>query len=139
MRLNVPISVGAWGRFFSRWDVLAVLLILGLLVFLAEASRHLLAPLAELQRRPVSLDAANLPEYAAPVDKSVQVTGIEHDIAVPFRIKTTAGVVSFFSMTTVFGTPVDVMLSEIALELFFPADAETATSVQRMVADGQAN
>ncbi len=65
MRLNVPISVGGWGRFFTRWDVLAVLLILGLLVFLAEASRHLLQPLAELQLRPVSLDPANLPEYAA--------------------------------------------------------------------------
>jgi NitT/TauT family transport system permease protein len=65
MRLNVPISVGGWRRFFSRWDVLAVLLILGLLVFLAEASRHLLQPLTELQRQPVSLDPANLPEYAA--------------------------------------------------------------------------
>ena len=63
MRLNVPISVG--GRFFTRWDVLAVLLILGLLVFLAEASRHLLQPLSELQVRPVSLDPGNLPEYAA--------------------------------------------------------------------------
>jgi NitT/TauT family transport system permease protein len=63
MRLNVPISVG--GRFFTRWDVLAVLLILGLLVFLAEASRHLLQPLSELQVRPVSLDPSNLPEYAA--------------------------------------------------------------------------
>jgi NitT/TauT family transport system permease protein len=65
MRLNVPISVGGWGRFFTRWDVLAVLLILGLLVFLAEASRHLLQPLTELQRQPVSLDPANLPAYAA--------------------------------------------------------------------------
>ena len=65
MRLNVPISVGGWGRFFTRWDVLAVLLILGLLVFLAEASRHLLQPLTELQRQPVSLDPANLPGYAA--------------------------------------------------------------------------
>jgi len=63
MRLNVPISVG--GRFFTRWDIIAVLLILGLLVFLAEASRHLLQPLTELQRQPVSLDPANLPEYAA--------------------------------------------------------------------------
>src|SRR5208337_4539349 len=65
MRLNVPISVGGWGRFFTRWDVLALILILGLLVFFAEASRHLLQPLAELQRQPVSLDPANLPEYAA--------------------------------------------------------------------------
>jgi NitT/TauT family transport system permease protein len=65
MRLIVPISVGGWPRMFTRWDVLAVLLILGLLVFFAEASRHLLQPLTELQQKPVSLDPANLPEYAA--------------------------------------------------------------------------
>ena len=63
MRLNVPISVR--GSFFTRWDILAILLILGLLVFLGEASRHLLQPLSELQRQPVSLDPRNLPEYAA--------------------------------------------------------------------------
>jgi len=65
MRVNVPISVGGWARLFSRWDLLAVLLILGLLVFLAEASRHLFEPLAELQRQPPSLDPRYLPEYAA--------------------------------------------------------------------------
>ena len=63
MRLNVPISVR--GSFFTRWDVSAILLILGLLVFLGEASRHLLQPLSELQQQPVSLDPRNLPEYAA--------------------------------------------------------------------------
>ncbi len=61
----VPISVGDWARLFSRWDVLAVLLILGLLVFFSEASRHLFAPLTELERSPTSLNPANLPEYAA--------------------------------------------------------------------------
>ncbi len=65
MRVIVPISVGGWARLFSRWDVLAVLLILGLLVFLAEASRHLFEPLTELQQQPLSLDPRNLPEYAA--------------------------------------------------------------------------
>src|ERR1700751_4171599 len=65
MRLNVPISVGGWARFFTRWDILAVLLILGLLVFLGEASRHLFEPLSDLQRTPPSLDPRNLPEYAA--------------------------------------------------------------------------
>jgi NitT/TauT family transport system permease protein len=45
--------------------MLAVLLILSLLVFLAEASRHLFEPLTELQRQPPSLDPRNLPEYAA--------------------------------------------------------------------------
>jgi NitT/TauT family transport system permease protein len=65
MRVIVPISVGGWTRLFSRWDVLAVLLIFGLLVFLSEASRHLFEPLAELQKQPTSLDPRNLPEYAA--------------------------------------------------------------------------
>jgi NitT/TauT family transport system permease protein len=65
MRVIVPISVGGWTRLFSRWDIIAVLLVLGLLVFLAEASRHLLEPLADLQKQPPSLDPSNLPEYAA--------------------------------------------------------------------------
>src|SRR5665213_3392967 len=65
MRVIVPISVGGWVRLFTRWDLLAVLLILGMLVFLAEASRHLFEPLTELQQQPPSLDPRNLPEYAA--------------------------------------------------------------------------
>jgi len=65
MRVIVPISVGGWARLFSRWDLLAVLLILGFLVFLAEASRHLFEPLTELQNQPLSLDPRNLPEYSA--------------------------------------------------------------------------
>jgi NitT/TauT family transport system permease protein len=65
MRVIVPISVGGWARLFTRWELLAILLILGLLAFLAEASRHLLQPLAELQQQPLSLDPAHLPEYAA--------------------------------------------------------------------------
>lgn len=58
----------------------------------------------------------------------------EHDesasIAVPFRLRTEAGVLSFISTITVFGTPVDVTLSELALESFFPADARTAAALQ---------
>jgi NitT/TauT family transport system permease protein len=65
MRVFVPISVGGLARLFSRWDVIAVLLVLGLLVFLGEASRHLFEPLAELQKQPPSLDPRHLPEYAA--------------------------------------------------------------------------
>jgi NitT/TauT family transport system permease protein len=65
MRVIVPISVGGWSRLFSRWDVLAVLLIIGLLVFLGEASRHLFEPIAELEKQPPSLDPRYLPEYAA--------------------------------------------------------------------------
>ena len=62
---TLPISVAERRFTLSRWDVLAVLLVLGVMAFLAEASRHLLAPLADLQQTPISLDPANLPEYAA--------------------------------------------------------------------------
>lgn len=48
------------------------------------------------------------------------------EIAVPFRLSTDEGELSFLSTTTVFGTPVDVTLSELAIESFFPADAATA-------------
>jgi NitT/TauT family transport system permease protein len=65
MRPILPISVQGWTRLFTRWDVLAVLLTLGLILFLAEASRNLLQPLSELQREPLSLDPVHLPLYAA--------------------------------------------------------------------------
>ncbi len=65
MAWTLPISVTERRLSLSRWDLLAVLLVLGVMVFLAEASRHLLAPLSELKMTPISLDPANLPEYAA--------------------------------------------------------------------------
>lgn len=47
-------------------------------------------------------------------------------VAVPLRLRDGEGrVLSFLSTTTVFGTPVDVTLSELALECFFPADEIT--------------
>jgi len=49
----------------SRWDVLAFIVVIGLIVFLGETSRGLFAPLAQLQQTPLSLDPARLPEYAA--------------------------------------------------------------------------
>ena len=47
-------------------------------------------------------------------------------IVVPLRFITDVGTLSLFSTTTIFGTPVDITLSELAIESFFPADAATA-------------
>jgi NitT/TauT family transport system permease protein len=49
----------------SRWDVLAFIVVIGLIVFLGETSRGLFAPLTALERAPLSLDPVHLPEYAA--------------------------------------------------------------------------
>ncbi|GAA4824463.1 helix-turn-helix domain-containing protein [Tomitella cavernea] len=52
--------------------------------------------------------------------------GAEDGIIVPLRLRTDVGVLSLLSVTTVFGTPLDVTVSELAIESFYPADAETA-------------
>jgi hypothetical protein len=39
---------------------------------------------------------------------------------------------SFFSTTMIFGTPVDITLSELAVETFFPADDLTAARMRAM-------
>jgi NitT/TauT family transport system permease protein len=49
----------------TRWDVLAFIVVIGLVVFLGETSRGLFAPLTALELTPMSLDPAHLPEYAA--------------------------------------------------------------------------
>ena len=54
-------------------------------------------------------------------------------VAVPFQFVTEGGILSFLSTTTVFGTPVDITLSELALESFFPANAATADALRQMV------
>jgi len=53
-------------------------------------------------------------------------------VVVPLRLRTDAGTLSFFSTTTVFGTPVDITLSELAIESFFPADADTAEFLRKL-------
>lgn len=50
-------------------------------------------------------------------------------VAVPFRLMTERGLLSFYSTTTVFGAAVDITLSELSLETFFPADAATAEAI----------
>lgn len=47
-------------------------------------------------------------------------------IAVPLVLDLPQGRLSLISTTTVFGTPVDLTLSELAIEAFFPADRESA-------------
>jgi hypothetical protein len=51
-------------------------------------------------------------------------------VVVPLQLRSDAGVLSFLSTTTIFGTPVDVTLSELAIESFFPADAATAAALR---------
>src|SRR3954452_3163098 len=50
----------------------------------------------------------------------------EHDVFIPPQL----GDLSFLSTRTTFGTAVDVTVSELAIEAFFPADGATAAALQ---------
>lgn len=54
-------------------------------------------------------------------------------VAVPLRIKVDGKAMALISATTVFTTAVDITLSELAIETFWPADEETAARMGRIV------
>lgn len=57
---------------------------------------------------------------------------------VPLELVTAGGRLSLIGTTTIFGTPVDVTVSELALESFFPADAASAETLRRLAATAAA-
>jgi len=105
---------------------------------LAQWRQHLL----ERLRRQVELSADavladlldELRKYPAPAssDRASDGNGDFGGVVIPLRLVSEGAILSFFSTTTVFGTPLDITLSELALEAFFPADPTTAESLSRL-------
>lgn len=91
-----------------------------------SADPRLAALLEELKTYPAPPEAG--PRRPAPVEAGA--------IAVPLTLTSPAGPLSFLSTTTVFGTAVDVTLSEVTIEAFFPADAQTVKAMAELA--GQA-
>lgn len=105
---------------------------------LPEWRSHLLARL--IRQIDVSADPVlqellkELSSYPLLCENKAARSGTDYaGVAVPFQLTTENGVLSFLSTTTVFGTPVDVTLSELAMESFFPADDITSNSLNRML------
>ena len=104
-------------------------------VNLAEWCGHLLERLhrqceatadPELIKLYQDLKAYPIPARAGPLPAD--------NVAIPFKLRHHGEVLSFFSTTMVFGTPVDITLSELALETFFPADDLTAERMRAIAA-----
>lgn len=107
---------------------------------LAEWRAHVIARLA----RDVELTAdPKLSELLAEIrgyggdapgknNSAANGNGSEHaSVVVPLKIRTPEGaVLSFFTTTTVFGTAVEVTLSELVLEALYPADEFTASALR---------
>ncbi|WP_308421316.1 hypothetical protein [Polaromonas eurypsychrophila] len=71
-----------------------------------------------------------------PEGTDLQLDGEHAGIAMPFRFSTPGGVLSFISTITIFGTPTDVTLQELAMETFFPADEQTAQALRDLQSPG---
>jgi hypothetical protein len=89
-----------------------------------SAAPRLMALLEELKSYPTPPHAMS--KHAGPV--------VEGGIVVPLTLSSAEGPLSFISTTTVFGTAIDVTLSEVTIETFFPANPETASSMAKLIA-----
>lgn len=87
----------------------------------ATADPVLQALLAEAQAVPVGEDSARL-------------AGEWSGVVLPLQLRTPTGTWSFFSTLTVFGSPNDITLQELALEAFFPADTATSEGLRAALA-----
>jgi transcriptional regulator with XRE-family HTH domain len=87
---------------------------------LFERLQHQIAATADPLLISLLTELKSLP---APVNTQEDNLQGEHGgFAVPLRFRSRSGVLSFISTTTVFGSPVDITLQELALETFFPLD-----------------
>jgi transcriptional regulator with XRE-family HTH domain len=105
---------------------------------LSEWRQHSLARLRrqiDVTADPVLLELLReLSQYSGPGGKNhLAVPTEEPAVAIPFCIRTERGLLTFFTTTTMFGSPVDITLSELAVECFYPADA-TAQIVRETAA-----
>jgi transcriptional regulator with XRE-family HTH domain len=106
---------------------------------LSEWRQHSLARLRrqiDVTADPVLLELLReLSQYSGPGGKNhLAVPTEEPAVAIPFCIRTERGLLTFFTTTTMFGSPVDITLSELAVECFYPADAATAQIVRETAA-----
>lgn len=73
-----------------------------------------------------------LESYPVPEGAAVVADGVgDNELVVPLLLRTDMGDLSLLYTVTLFGAPRDVTLDEIAIETFFPADADTAALLRR--------
>jgi transcriptional regulator with XRE-family HTH domain len=103
---------------------------------LAEWRHHVFERLqhqVDVTADPVLIDLLReLREYPGPRDSEHPVSPGDSRVLVPLKLVSPVGILNLISTTMVFGTPLDVTLSELALETFFPADEETAELLRRL-------
>lgn len=108
------------------------------IVNFAQVRHHLLTRLQQQVDASGDLQLAALHEELTRLSAPLVPVDGAHDgpdyagVMVPLQLRTAHGTLSFFSTLTVFGSPLDITLSELAVEAFFPADEATAERLSRV-------
>lgn len=91
------------------------------------------------QRLREQLDVTADPKIAELLAELTALPGGEVEVGwpeqfiLPLRLASPAGELAFIAMTTMFGTPLEVTLSEIAIDTLLPADAATAERMKQLL------
>jgi transcriptional regulator with XRE-family HTH domain len=102
-------------------------------------SRHLLAQLRQL------VETSASPKLAALLEEVSAYPNLAHldhsrlsfddvELVLPMRYRHDGEELALFTTVTIFATAVDVTVGELAVEMFFPADAETEALLRRRAA-----
>ncbi|MBK1787128.1 helix-turn-helix domain-containing protein [Prauserella cavernicola] len=75
-----------------------------------------------------------LESYPAPPQSAREVPGSQTDLVTPLLLDTGFGRLSLLYTVTIFGSPRDITLDEIAIETFFPADQPTRELLAHLAA-----
>ena len=94
---------------------------------LHEWHRYVLGRLCQLFEKTGDAVVADLIEEIRdyPLPHAPDNGGEPNTVAVPLRLMTVEGLLSFYCASTVFGSAIDAMLSELTVETLYPADPET--------------
>ncbi|HEY6317869.1 MAG TPA: helix-turn-helix transcriptional regulator [Acidimicrobiia bacterium] len=102
-----------------------------------EWSAYLLAQLHRLVVLTADPDVAELEQEVTAYPNIAEREGRHHQqpsdepaLLIPWRLEVCGVIHSYFTTLTSFGTPQDITLSELAIELFYPADPETEASLR---------
>ncbi len=100
--------------------------------YILDRLRRLLAASGDPVLAELLLELSSYPllaeETATPIEDNPMA-----DVAMLLRLRSPLGELAMFSTITVFGTPTEITLSELALEAFYPADAITGDRLRQLL------
>ena len=69
---------------------------------------------------------------AAAKGRDRSISSIQDEAAIPLKLRTHNGVLSFLRAVTTFGTAVDITLSELSMGAFYPTDDATLKAMSSL-------